>query len=195
MFFPTNIQSLIVLSGINNLALAFMSKKTSPVYNTFFEQSVYTKFMKQHEQGGRASLKLIADGVKGLVDVSKHKIYKTLFRSSFTYLHKEFVEFKEEEQLNQDLIKKNYQNILSAFERDIRVLGEIGRYHSINVHFFLQPLASYMEKKLSPEEKELFLIADQQPVKHWQILSKFLGDKMAKYAEDIRLICEKYLVY
>ena len=52
-----------------------------------------------------------------------------------------------------------------------------------------------MEKKLSPEEQELFFIADQQPMIYWHILSKYLRDKMAKYTEDIRLICEKYHVH
>ena len=57
-------------------------------------------------------------------------------------------------------ISEDYSKILTCFERDLFSLKAIADGHGSSLTFFLQPLATWLDKTLSLEEQQLFEYLD-----------------------------------
>ena len=63
----------------------------------------------------------------------------------------------------------------------------------IQLHFALQPLATWMEKLLSSEEKEIFKILDLMS-NDWQVLAHQIKTVRNEYFSDVEKICHELSV-
>jgi lysophospholipase L1-like esterase len=60
-----------------------------------------------------------------------------------------------------------------------------------DVCFALQPLATWIDKSLTREEREIFAILDRMPTGDWRVLAEFLSAHHQTYVTDVRQICER----
>jgi hypothetical protein len=167
LHFPKKLDHLIIYSGVNNLTLAFLSSTTSPVYNTFFSQSTFdAKMTLESEYIGvrRAWSRLLLE--------LRHR-----FRWRALPIGKKCIE-------------NSYKDILICFERDLRVAKAMAIGIGANIGFVMQPLATWLDKKLTKEEQEIFNILDAMSG-DWKVLSDYIGDIRERYFDDVAFICKK----
>ncbi len=162
---PKRVDEVIILSGVNNLTLAFLSETTSRVYNSFFFQSTFVNTMKNPSNefiGVRAAIsRLIAE-------------LKNKFSPIPTTPNTE--------------ITDRYSDIITCFKRDLRAFKIFADGMGVTLHYAIQPLATWVNKDLSSEEKKLFSILDTMS-KDWAVLANYLGEEKERYINDIIDTC------
>lgn len=166
---PKQLDRLVIFSGVNNITLAFLSPTTSPVYNSFFSQSAFEHAMANPSDdyiGVRRAWKRLLKEVR-------HRCW-----------------MPEAQHTSRQSIDVSYQDVLTCFERDLRVCKKIADGLGIPLYFALQPLASWMNKQLSKEEVEIFEILDSMSM-DWQILAKQIVGMRDKYFADVERICRE----
>lgn len=164
--FPRGISKLVIVSGINNLTLSYLAHQTSPIYNSFFSQSIFERAMEfppDAHIGVRA-------GVKLLIKELKNKIYPTVSQGQ-----------KKD-------ITLQYDNIIKCYKRDLSIIKNLGDANGFSTYFAFQPVASFIDKKLSTEEEKIFSILDDLG-SDWEVLAKYIQNNMKRYVMDLQNIC------
>jgi hypothetical protein len=162
---------IVVFSGVNNLTLAYLAEKTSSVYNSFFGESAFREALNSSSSnriGLRKSISNLFNEVLLKVGLGEKSIP---IRSNKN-------------------IEDDYQDILACFERDLFCAKAIADGHGSTLTFFMQPLATWLAKKLSREEEQLFDYLDKLNPS-FRVLSEFLGSWKDKYFADMENICLK----
>ena len=162
---------IVVFSGVNNLTLAYLAEKTSGIYNSFFGESAFREAMNSSSSnriGLRKSISNLFNEVLSKVGLGEKSVP---IRSNKN-------------------IEGDYQDILTCFERDLFCAKAIADGHGSTLSFFMQPLATWLEKKLSSEEEQLFDYLDELNPS-FRVLSEFLGSWKDKYFNDMENICTK----
>jgi hypothetical protein len=165
---------IIIFSGVNNLTLSYLSEKTSSLYNSFFGESAF-----------RASINSPALGRVGI-------------RKSILHFFDEVLcKIRPDKKVSSIRTKKNveddYENIIKCFERDLFCAKAIADGHGSLLTYVVQPLATWIDKKLSEEERRLFEFLDSLSA-DWKVLSEHLGSWKKRYFDDLEKICLKLSV-
>ena len=165
---PRNLDRILLFSGANNIILASLTK-SSPIYGAFFSQSRYESTMKNPSKNNIGVFRAVSQKLKNI----RHRV---MIRNT-----------------NRDLMGDNldegYQNILTCFQRDLRAFKVLSSGLGVQLYFALQPIATWINKTLSPEEQKLFDILDELQAKEWQVLSKNIGTVRDRYFNDVTKIC------
>lgn len=171
LHFPHRLDNLIVVSGVNNLTLAYLSESPSSVYNSFFYQSVYERAMAnppgEHIGVRRAAAQLVTELRHRLLPVEGR-----LARSS---------------------VEEVYNGIMTCFRRDLRALAAMANGLGAAIHFALQPMASWIERNASVQEQQLFTILDSMSM-DWKVLARHIGEARNRYFADIAAACREFHV-
>lgn len=169
LHFPMKLDHFVVFSGVNNITLAFISSSTSPVYNSFFSQSTFECAMSnppgEYVGVRRAWSRLLRE-------IDHRFIGRTVISTRKS-------------------IDDSYKDVIECFERDLRVFRALANGVGAKFYFVLQPLATWLDKHLSPEESELFKILDAMPG-DWEILAKQIAEVKNEYFADVERIT-KYM--
>lgn len=168
LFLPRTAKKIVVFSGVNNLTLSFVSSKSSPIYNAFFAQSQFEQSMSRPTGTGIGVRRALAQ----LTEEVRLKLGRTLVSAR---------DSKPDP-------KQAYDNALACFERDLRALKALSDGLGANLHFALQPLATWIDKDLSDEERKIFHILDGLSPE-WKTLSAGLSGLKHRYADDMQTIC------
>lgn len=166
---PRNLDKILLLSGANNILLAFMNK-SSPVYGVFFNQSVFESAMKNPSGEYIGIRRAFAQVLKEMRRIANRGTNPDLSLGC----HEE-----------------GYQNILACFRRDLRAFKIMAGGLGARFYFALQPMATWIDKALSPEEQQLFEILDGLQTKAWQVLSKDVAAIRDRYFDDMSKICNE----
>lgn len=172
LFLPKELDRIVVFSGANNITLAFLTDYPSPVYNSFFFQTMFERAMRQ-----------TVGGNNGMKDLAVN-------------LMKRFGRRFIPERLSvpaRSTLDDHYDQMLTCFRRDLRVLAALASGLGAQICFALQPLATWIDKSLSPEEEQLFRILDEMSM-DWQVLAKYIGDVRDRYFNDIVETCAELKV-
>ena len=157
------IKKVVLLSGINNLILYYLSGKYNKELGSFFFSSKYDKVMTD------------------AMTSRKRKLFNALI-SPFVKKPKLSV-FAEEKEASRD-------DVFVVLKRDIESWKLICESLGIEFTYVLQPFASWIDKKLSEEEKELFAELDKKSQSHWKVLRYGMGsEKYGWYRDGISNIC------
>jgi len=162
LYLPQELDHLVVLSGVNNLTLAYLRADTSPVFNSFFSQ----------EAGA------IGVGPSGV-------------RTAFTDLLGALGRAAQRRLAPKNPIRDlslQYRHIMACFERDLRVLRDLGRGGGFEVSFVLQPVATWIDKALSDEEADLFEALDSLD-HQWKHIAAYLLGHKDSYCQNVQEIC------
>jgi len=165
-------KEIVVFSGVNNLTLAHLCKQTSEIYNSFFGESEIRSAINSKRYSKDVSLSWM------MIQITKMFLMKVglIHDSRDTEVRKN--------------IADDYNKILECFERDLFSLKAIAQGHGSSLTFFMQPLATWLDKTLSSEENQLFeYLDDLNP--SFRVLAEFLGDWKENYFSDIENICVK----
>lgn len=166
---PRRLDQLVVFSGANNVFFPFVTQ-TSAVYNSMWSQSVFEA--------------AISGGTHTGVRKAFRRLLKEL-RHRFRPAH--------EPPFSQSW-SKAYDDMLTCFRRDLRVLRLLADGFGVPLHFALQPLATWMDKPLSSEEEQLFRVLDSSTIKAYQIWAKQMAAVKDSYFADIEQICRELSV-
>ncbi len=165
-------KDIVVFSGVNNLTLAYLCKQTSEIYNSFFGESEIRKAINSKRYSDKVGFRWMIAQIARVLLVK----FRLAYRSNDAEIRKN--------------ISEDYSKILTCFERDLFSLKAIAEGHGSSLTFFMQPLATWLDKTLSLEEQQLFeYLDDLNP--SFKILSEFLGNWKKKYFSDIERICAK----
>lgn len=166
LHFPKRVDRLVLFSGVNNITLAFLSPSTSPVYNSFFFQSVFERAMANPTEEFIGVRRAVTRVLKEL----RHRLWP---------------EIRQPAKLS---LGGSYQDVLCCFKRDLRAFKTVADGLGVPLHFALQPLATWLDKPLAPEEKEIFGILDSMSM-DWQVLAQQIKEVRDSYFLDIEQIC------
>lgn len=171
LFLPKNVETIVVCSGVNNLTLAGVSDTCSPIYNSFYYQTMFERAMQNPPKeyvGIRQALKLV-----------QHAIFSKSSHSK--------------ESQGEQSIEQRYESVLECLRRDIRCLAALSSGLGAKFYFALQPFATWIDKPLSSEEQRIFSILDNMS-RDWNVLARLLGSFQQRYSEDVSKICKDYSV-
>lgn len=168
---PRDVDAVLIFSGVNNLVLSHLARSTSPIYNSFFAQSVF-------ERGLRSGL---VTGVRGSL--------KLLFREIASKL------FSADGEGSASRDQRKYDNVVTCFRRDMRVWALLRQALGFRLYFVFQPVACWIDKALTPEEEEVFAILNRtDPYGTWKDVSVHLLEQGERYVADLCEICERLRV-
>ncbi len=163
---PVHIRKLVVLSGVNNLVLPCLAPRTSPVYNSFFYQSVFERAMEAPPDA--------VVGVRRSLQLLWREVRQKLGRGAQGTVHRD--------------IESQYGHVLACFSRDMQILRSLAQAHSFGLYFALQPVATWINKDLTEEEGQLFRILDSMAL-DWKVLADHIGAHRRRYVQDLEAIC------
>lgn len=165
---PKKINKIVVMSGVNNITISFLSKNPSSFWAPFYDQEIFLKTMEAPAFGHL--------GVRKSFAIFLREFYK-FFKSGDSYSS------------YGDNFEINYSNTLKHFQRDLAALKIIGAGMGVPVYFALQPVVTWIEKELSEEEVRIFEILDNLPGSNWIILQNELRSVRNRYFMDLDQIC------
>jgi hypothetical protein len=169
---PKRVNSIIVFSGVNNLTLAHLSPYTSAVFNSFYSQSSFEQAVKHRFFEDYIGIKAAAK-----------RLYKEFQRKLST----------SKQNIIRKTLEESYENILICFERDLTVLKLLANGCSADLYFVLQPLATWLNKKFTKEEQEIFAELDSSS-DDFKVLAKYFQKNKESYFRDVEFICNKHAI-
>ena len=165
---PQDVGRIVIFSGANNLVLSHMAGRTSPVYNSFYAQSVF-------ERGLRSGL---VTGVRGSLNLLMREMTRKLAAPNHA-------------QPPQDEGER-YDHMITCSRRDLRLWALLREALGCQVQFVFQPMAAWIQKALTAEEEELFSILDRiDTTGGWDGVAGYLQREQDRYLTDVRRLCEE----
>ncbi len=167
---PRDVETVLIFSGANNLVLSYLSRDTSPVYNSFYAQSVFTRGLRSGEVTGvRGALRLLVREVAAKLTGGEGR--KSADGAG------------------------RYEHVMASFRRDMRMWALLREALGFKLYFVFQPVAAWIDKSLTPEEEEVFAILDRlDPTGAWSDVSAHLVEAKGRYISDVRDTCNQFKV-
>ena len=166
---PKDVETVLLFTGLNNLVLSFLSESTSPVYNSFYAQSVFERGLQAGE----------VTGVQGTLRVLMREIGQRLSPPPSNGSKPAGR-------------REAYEQILTCFRRDLRLWALLRDAMGFNLYFAFQPMAPWTRKALAPQEKELFSLLDTgYGHEGWDRVSGYLQEQGKDYTADVRGLCQE----
>ena len=168
---PCSLDRLLIFSGVNNIVLALLNNRSSPIYGAIYDQSLFEASMNG------ASAK--SGGVRQAASQLLREIHQRLFDGD------------ADQAPSSASQNDNYSSIIACFHRDLRALKTLALGLGGRPYFALQPMAVWIDKLLSPEERKLFEILDKNQAGDWHSISNYLATVRDRYFSDVARICEE----
>ena len=185
LYLPRTVETVLLLSGINNLALSYLSQSVSPVYNSFYAQSVFERGLNRGQ--------LV--GVGGTLRLLAQEIGSTLFPRGFSPGESRKAGFPSSNGKAPGVQPDKVEDILQCFRRDMRLWALLRDAMGFRLTFVFQPLATWIDKAFTPEEQEVFSILDQDdPLGSWSGIVAHLQGEEKRYVSEVRDICRSLSV-
>lgn len=188
----TNLKSVCIFSGINDITLFFMVREYPNRLGTFFSWSEFNRTMNDVTLSpNRKILKWFLNPWFGdRIDYSSISIGDLLHinrhireRENRSAANAEGFHKIQDHHKEKGLIIKLVQNNLTLFR-------DLCSSRSAALTYVLQPFASWIQRKPSPEEAELFSILDQFPGNNWRVIrEEFTRDLYQWYATELEQVC------
>ena len=159
-----NIKKIVILSGLNNLILYFLSHKYTKEIGSVYFFNQFDRVMNRTS----GSLK------RRMIDMLLKPFRKEILVPA-----------------SQRFVCKN--DLLVVYRRDIVLWKLLTDALQIELHFVLQPFAKWIDKKLSPEEEELFKELDEIPNNTLSTVKRFINRDLHEwFVEHLKKICGSY---
>jgi len=192
-----NIDKVVVMSGVNNLILYYLSREYSKDLGSFFFFSTFREAMKEVPPLRRRIAQRLLNPVWGdRIDwdnFSRRDLGKLLKsrQNNITNSNQQENEFYSIVGNHED----QKDDLLNPLETDIYNWKLISNSLKIDFYYILQPIATWTQKKLSQEEQDLFEVLDNKQQEQWKVLQRnFSQDQYLWFSEHLLEICNKYNV-
>ncbi|MBL7164228.1 MAG: hypothetical protein ISS57_16665 [Anaerolineales bacterium] len=191
----SNIDKVIVFSGVNNLILYYLSQEYSKDLGSFFFFSSFRQALKETPPLKRRIAQKILNPFYGdQIDwdnFSKKDLIKLL-----TERGRKSTQIKKAPSDFYSIINNHDEekmDLLYALETDIYNWKLLSQSLNFDLYYILQPIATWTRKKLSSEEHDLFAVLDGKQQEQFQILKKnFSQDQYLWFSNQLQTICETY---
>lgn len=164
---PRKLDRVVIFSGANNIVLACLRNGSSPVYGAFYNQSLFERAMSNPPEEY----------------IGIRRATRQLFKEAGRHVRMTSTDGERTEVS----LEGCYQDILACFQRDLRAFKVLTDGVGARLYFALQPMATWIDKALSPEEQRMFDILDD--LHPWRVLAKGIRDVRGRYFEDVARIC------
>ncbi|MBF0097953.1 MAG: hypothetical protein HQM04_17150 [Magnetococcales bacterium] len=168
LHFPEQIDNIVLSTGVNNITLSYLSDRPSPIYNSFFYQTMFEQAM--------------TNWTSEPIGIRRATI--RLFREIKKYI------FPEMPSIQRNNIDGCYKEIIMCFRRDLKLLKVIADGIGSSIYFALQPMATWIDKELSHQEVALFKILDKMSI-DYTVLAKYIAHVRDRYFDDVSRICHE----
>ncbi len=166
---PERVESVLLFTGVNHLVLSHLARETSPVYNSFFFQSLFERGMNGDSASGQGGLRRFLKG--------------------------EFLRAQEAPSLAGSSDSERYENALACLRRDMRIWGLLREAMGFQIHFVFQPVFPWIEKPMAPQERELFDLVDGIfPEESANGFMEFLIGEKGRFAADVQSVCRSHQI-
>jgi hypothetical protein len=170
---PRDVKTVLLFTGLNNLVLSFLSGSTSPVYNSFYAQSVFERGLQAGEVTG------MQGAFRLLLREITHRLSAPPDRNGSKPMG----------------CWEAYEHIRVCFQRDLRLWSLLRDAMGFDLYFAFQPMASWTHKALSSEEAELFALLDAGAGQRgWDHIAGYLQEQKRDYIADVSRICREQAI-
>lgn len=157
----SGLRRVVILSGVNNLLLFYLSHEYARDYGSFFSATELRRLLV-----GEAPAPSKGGGLRAIFKSLGLGASEPLPAPPRPQIMREIVDHDAEK-----------QDLLHVLDRDIHNWQLFGRAMGFEVTYVLQPLASWVDKRPSPEEERLFNELDDHQGEAWR---RVLREKMSK---------------
>ncbi|MBU1854073.1 MAG: SGNH/GDSL hydrolase family protein [Candidatus Omnitrophica bacterium] len=183
-----NIKKIVIIGALNNLILYHLSREYPKELGSFFFWNRYNQKMNVETiSTKRKVLKAFLQPILGnsidYGNIPKKELLKTIIKggkaASLTSASQEAI-----------TPIRNKEDVLYVLKRDILSWKLLTRALGIELYYVLNPLAAWIDKKISSEEKELFAEIDKNLQPHWEALRNSMGREQYRwFCGNMREIC------
>lgn len=168
-----NIRKIVILSGMNHLALYFMSNRYSKDFGSFFFQSSYEEKMNPLSVPCRDSLfrRLLKKARGG--EGGDYRYVKNRLSSDISNTLD-----------GSCVVNRNRDDLFHVLKRDLLIWKTISESLGAELYYVLQPMASWMKRTPSAEERVLFDELDSSSDNKWNLLRTHLGYTQYEWFRD-----------
>lgn len=166
LHFPVPVERLVIMSGLNNLMLVHLAARTSPVFGAFFSQSVFEWAMAASPEEGA--------GLRATAAWTIRQLRRRVMPSQPSPVESD----------------RRYADLAECLRRDLTLLARLTAACGIRTAFALQPVASWIDKRWSPEEGRLFAALDRLG-SNWRVLAETIRSQQSRYTLELRHLCEE----
>lgn len=182
-----NIKKIVILSGLNNLVLYYISRQYQKETGAFIFQNEYNKRMNAMRLSKKRKV--------------MEFVLKPFFGNTIDYPHVSIEELKRRlltKNTRECNIKStlnvlktaNKEELLYVLERDIVNWKIFTKALGIEFYYVLQPAAEWIKKKKSKEEDSLFAALDRLQGDQWKILKNRINyDCYLWFSSKVQEIC------
>jgi len=189
----TNVKKIVILSGLNNLVLYYLSPSYSKELGSFFYFSQYKRSMAESMISAKRKLArsllgpFLGEGID-YQNISKRDLLRQMLPMSGANASCQAAGCKNARSIS--AAGNDKADMLFVLNRDISAWKLFAQALGIDIYYVLQPMANWIDKRPSKEESLLFGALDQHPANHWRVLKQNLGiDQYKWFCGQTRDIC------
>jgi len=173
-----NIEKVVVVSGVNNLVLYYLTNEYPVNVGSFFYSTQFRKSMKKTVSIKRR----LSQYLHRFINTTQSTRDQKQERLAEATLYKKILDHDSE---------KN--DLLYAIGRDLMNWKLLSIALKFDFYYFLQPIAHWVRKEPSQEEKSLFAELDQHQGLHWSILKEKTDyNQYLWFSNELRRVCQSY---
>ena len=197
----SKIKRIVIVSGMNSLSIIYLSQNYTKEIGSFFNWNLFERAMQEAcEPQLSLKRKILGTILRPVLGnrIDYASIPKgQLLASVFGGRQMDERACENAKQLNR--ISENYgekkDDLLQVMNRDILHWKLIADKLGIELYYFLQPLANWVQRKNSPEENTLFSILDSLESNVWNVLRDYMGlDQYEWFRGKLGEICASHSV-
>jgi hypothetical protein len=188
-----HIKKVLIFSGINNLAINYLAKKTNLEYGPFFSWSLFNHQMNYGTIAKKKKILLLLAKLFFPNRIGNGINYKYLTKKDFLAKLLREIRHGPENMTSDDreIDPNNQRAIINILERDLKNWRLLSDSLGFELYYILQPFVNWMARTNSQEEQKLFRILDDyRPA--WIVLKDKIGpDLYSWFKESLGIICAK----
>ena len=190
------IKKIVIFSGLNNLILYFLNSKYSEHFGSFFFQSKFDKAMKTSNSTMSFKRNLLNYCLKpflkkdfdhqkaSLKDFANAFLFAKSYKKKTTHKNSLFTKINDH--------KKEKNKILYSLNRDIETWMFFAKSLNCEISYVLQPMANWISRKKSSEEKKIFAELDNSKNNNFRILAQYINIELYEwYKKQLEIVCSK----
>lgn len=164
---PDRLDTVLLLTGVNHAVLSHLAQETSPVYNSFFFQSIFEQGMNGGPTPQRGGLWRLLKGALLRPQEERQPLPPAPASEA-----------------------QRYENALTCLRRDMRLWGLLREAMGFQLCFAFQPVLPWIDKPLTWQEQALFWITDTLfPEGSANGFMDFLLRQKGRFVADVESIC------
>ncbi len=179
------INNVVVLSGINTLALEGQPDELSTDHGRYYYSFEYQHYMNRYNDDLKRRKRTYASALE-----SREKGFLSRYISKLMDEDNPAdVVITDDEVDVPTRVRRGAWVVSNAMKQWQQLLAGTGA----KLSFVLQPMSSWTRDYLTPDEQEIFHAIDSCPNNFWRLFSRILGNEIhAPFADNIRDRCEAH---